>query len=264
MLFTDQLGRSVNIPRPPRRIISLVPSQTELLYDLGLDEEVIGITKFCIHPDHWFRNKQRVGGTKDFKTELILSLKPDLVLANKEENTEGGLTALMPHVPVWASDICTLSAALDMIQSVGQLCRKEAEATHLCAEIQHAFQQLPVVKTPRRAAYFIWKDPWMLAGKDTFISEMMQRCGLINYTVADRYPEVRLQDLQNDPPDLILLSSEPYPFKAEDVATLRNTTAIRDIRLIDGEYFSWYGSRLKNAPSYFKTLHLPEPLGEGE
>jgi ABC-type Fe3+-hydroxamate transport system substrate-binding protein len=263
MIFTDQLGRPVNIPHPPRRIISLVPSQTELLYDLGLEEEVIGITKFCIHPAHWFRNKQRIGGTKDFKTDLILSLKPDLVLGNKEENTENGLVALMPHVPVWISDISTLSQALEMISSIGKICNKEARAEQLCHDIETGFDRLPVNNIRKRAAYFIWKDPWMLAGTDTFISDMLNRCGLQNYTAKTRYPEVSLSDLKNDPPDLILLSSEPYPFKEEDVTALQALTGIREIILADGEYFSWYGSRLKNAPSYFKTLHLIGHKGQG-
>ena len=256
MDYTDQIGHTITLSHPPRRIISLVPSQTELLFDLGLDEEVIGITKFCIHPEHWFRNKQRVGGTKDFKIDLIRSLQPDLILANKEENTEAGLKTLMPDFPVWTSDITNLAEALDMIRSIGALCGKQNSAQELATEIAAGFNELQVLPSAKRVAYFIWREPWMLAGRDTFISDMLTRCGLINYTTANRYPEISLEQLKADPSDLMLLSSEPYPFKEKHIAELQQATGVADIRLVDGEYFSWYGSRLKSAPSYFKSLNL--------
>ena len=256
MDYTDQIGHTITLSHPPRRIISLVPSQTELLFDLGLDEEVVGITKFCIHPDQWFRNKQRVGGTKDYKTELILSLQPDLVIANKEENTENGIRALQSKVPVWTSDITTLEDAVQMIASIGQLCGREERAKQLTRDILQSFQEYRPVSSGKKAAYFIWRDPWMLAGTDTFISDMMVRCGLINYTSAHRYPEVSIEQLRENPPDLLLLSSEPFPFKEQHVLELQVATGVSKILLVDGEYFSWYGSRLKNAISYFKRLNL--------
>lgn len=256
MDYTDQIGHTITLSRPPRRIISLVPSQTELLFDLGLDEEVIGITKFCIHPERWFRTKQRVGGTKDFKIDLIRSLQPDLILANKEENTEAGLKTLMQEFPVWTSDIRNLAEALDMIRSVGALCGKQETAQSLAEEIQAAFGALKMAPSGKKAAYFIWREPWMLAGTDTFISDMLHHCGLNNYTGESRYPEITLAQLATNPPDTILLSSEPYPFKEKHIAELQQATGVADIRLVDGEYFSWYGSRLKSAPSYFKSLNL--------
>ena len=256
MDYTDQIGHTIHLPHPPRRIISLVPSQTELLFDLGLGEEVVGITKFCIHPEHWFRNKQRVGGTKDFKTELILSLQPDLVIANKEENTENGIRDLQSKVPVWTSDITTLEKALQMIASIGQLCGREERAKQLCLDIRQSFQEYKPASTGKKAAYFIWRDPWMLAGHDTFISDMLRHCGFINYTSENRYPEVTFEQLRNDPPDLLLLSSEPFPFREKHIQELQEATGLSRMLLVDGEYFSWYGSRLKNAISYFKSLNL--------
>lgn len=258
MLYTDQTGYQFTLTKKPARIVSLVPSQTELLHALGLQEEVIGITKFCVHPEAWFRTKQRVGGTKDFKTELILDLRPDLILANKEENTHQGIASLRPHVPVWTSDIHTLEEALDMITTVGEICDRKTSADLLVTEIRSAFSTLspPDTSTRKRTAYMIWKDPWMLAGTDTFIADLLRHCGLECYTREARYPETTPDALKNDPPDLLLLSSEPYPFTAADVQTLRTATGIRDIRLVDGEYFSWYGARLLSAPSYFGSLRL--------
>lgn len=258
MMYTDQTGYQFKLTRKPVRMVSLVPSQTELLHALGLQEEVIGITKFCVHPEEWFRTKQRVGGTKDFKTGLILDLRPDLIIANKEENTYSGIAALRPHVPVWTSDIHTLEDALAMIAALGDICDRKTAAGQLIATIKSAFSTLhpPDITARKRTAYMIWKDPWMLAGSDTFIADLLRCCGLECYTTAARYPETTLDALKIDPPELLLLSSEPYPFTAADVQTLRTATGIRDIRLVDGEYFSWYGARLQGAPAYFSSLHL--------
>ncbi len=115
-IFTDQTGREVSIPSHPQRIISLVPSQTELLFDLGLEEQVAGITKFCVHPEKWFRSKTRIGGTKNIKSALIHQLQPDLIIANKEENVKEQVEELAAHYPVWVSDIHDLQSALDMIR----------------------------------------------------------------------------------------------------------------------------------------------------
>jgi len=147
--FTDQLGRTVILPQPPRRVISLVPSQTELLYTLGLDPanqepgyEVVGITKFCIHPTSWFREKTRVGGTKDVHPDRVHSLRPDLILANKEENDQQQIEELARHYPVWISDVKTLPDALDMIRSVGDLTGRGQEGDKLASEIARRFAHL--------------------------------------------------------------------------------------------------------------------------
>src|ERR1700741_3198050 len=108
MHFIDQTGRKISIPQIPQRIISLVPSQTELLFDLGLDKEVVGITKFCVHPPEWFQTKTRVGGTKQLKIDLIKQLQPDLIIANKEENVKEQIEELEKHFPVWISDVNNL------------------------------------------------------------------------------------------------------------------------------------------------------------
>ena len=120
-IYPDQTGHSINLTAIPKRIISVVPSQTELLFDIGLDEEVIGITKFCVHPEQWFRTKKRVGGTKQLNIDIINSLKPDLIIANKEENTREEISLLQSKYHVWTSDIGHLNDALCMIYDIGSI-----------------------------------------------------------------------------------------------------------------------------------------------
>ncbi|MCF6407588.1 helical backbone metal receptor [Chitinophaga filiformis] len=251
--YNDQLGREVSIAYPPRRIISLVPSQTELLYDLGLDEEVIGITKFCIHPEAWFRHKTRIGGTKQLHLEEILALQPDLVIANKEENTAEQVQFLMQHVPVWVSDIQCLEDALDMIRSIGNITGKIERAAEIAGNIDLSFRQLATTlqaRPPLHTAYFIWREPWMVAGGDTFIHTMLAYCRLENvFAGTARYPTIDLDQLKSNC-QLILLSSEPYPFKEKHIRELQDVLPGVRIELVDGEMFSWYGSRLEKAAVY--------------
>lgn len=248
---TDQLGAEVNLNEQARRIVSLVPSQTELLHYLGLDEEVIGITKFCIHPDEWFRSKTRVGGTKDFKPELIRSLKPDLVLANKEENQKELLEDLAKDLNVWTSNIHTLDEALEMVKAIGLLTGTEERAEMLIEDCRRNFSSLKPINKSKKVLYLIWRNPWMCAGNDTFIHDMLLRCGMVNACNSARYPELTSEQIKEMQPELILLSSEPYPFKEMHIAELLNIYPHAEVKLVDGEYFSWYGSRMKDAPEYF-------------
>jgi ABC-type Fe3+-hydroxamate transport system substrate-binding protein len=252
--LSDQTGHEVILEKKPGRIISLVPSQTELLYSLGLDEEVIGITRFCIHPQEWFRNKKRVGGTKDFKTDLIRSLQPDLILANKEENTKDKLEELQKDFPVWTSDIHTLPEAFGMIESVGMLTGKEEKANDLIQKCNAAFENLVPAKNRERILYFIWNKPWMCAGQDTFIHDMLIRCGFENACSGNRYPEISKEEIEAIAPDRILLSSEPFPFKEKHLAEISLQFPATRVQLVDGEYFSWYGSRMLEAPVYFCSV----------
>lgn len=252
-LFTDQLGRKVDIPFPPKRIVSLVPSQTELLHYLGLEEEVAGITKFCIHPDQWFRHKTRIGGTKQLHIDKIKALQPDLIITNKEENEQLQVETLMQHFPVWTSDIHTLEEACAMIEQVGAITGKATAALQLSQTIQLRFAALPRNMHPADTAYFIWRDPWMVAGGDTFIHHMLERCGLRNiFAQQPRYPSIELDAIKQV--KLVLLSSEPYPFKEQHIAYIKTKAPDAQVKLVDGEMFSWYGSRLLYAPDYFSQL----------
>ncbi|HTB08064.1 MAG TPA: helical backbone metal receptor [Bacteroidia bacterium] len=255
--FTDQMGRIIEVSWPPKRIISIVPSQTELLYSLGLENEVMGITKFCVHPDSWFRTKQRIGGTKKLDFDKIAALKPDLIIGNKEENNEQEIKALMETYPVWMSDIHNLDDAFAMMQLVGELTNRAKKANEIVNQAKHNFAELDKAKYPvRKAAYFIWKNPYMLAGNDTFINNMLALCGFKNIAseVQGRYPELSVDTLKNLNPDVIFLSSEPFPFSGKHIDEFKTICPGAKIVLVDGEYFSWYGSRLLAAPDYFKSL----------
>jgi ABC-type Fe3+-hydroxamate transport system substrate-binding protein len=245
-----------SLPAKPQKIISLVPSQTELLYDLGLDPEVAGITKFCIHPQEWFRTKKRIGGTKNIHLQEIAALQPDLILANKEENVKTQVDALAEHFPVYVSDVGNYEEALKMIADIGSLTHTQEEAADLVIKIRAEFDQLSVQNyPPLRTAYLIWKDPYMTVGADTFIHNMMEKAGLVNmYADEDRYPSVTLQALSERKPELVLLSSEPYPFKQKHIDELKAFLPGSKIILADGEMFSWYGSRMLKAATYFQKL----------
>lgn len=257
-LFKDQLQRTVSVPFPPRRIISLVPSQTELLHTFGLDAEVVGITKFCIHPNAWFRQKTRIGGTKQLNMEVIRDLQPDLIIANKEENEQIQIAALAKEFPVWISDIHTLADALEMMTGVGEITDRAAHATALVKDLEWKFGAFAETeKAPKqlKVGYFIWRNPWMVAASNTFIDEMLKVCGYTNaFAKLSRYPEITTAQLQATDCDLVLLSSEPYPFSERHIAELQAVLPKASIRLVDGEMFSWYGSRLLHSIDYFTGL----------
>ena len=257
---TDQMGRAFLINEHPKKIISLVPSQTELLYSLGLEEEVIGITKFCIHPSAWFTSKTRIGGTKNANIPLIKSLGPDLIIANKEENTRNQIEDLEKIAPVWVSDIADLQQAKEMILQIGQMTGKMAAATELVANIDQRFWDLSNSlaaqnKQPLKTAYLIWNNPYMAAGSDTFIHQLLKAAGCKNvFENTPRYPSTSVDDLIEKQTELVLLSSEPYPFKDSHIKKLQQAMPTAKILLVDGEYFSWYGSRLLQSPAYFLSL----------
>lgn len=248
------MNRAVELPYAPERIISLVPSQTELLFDFGLDKQITGITKFCTHPKDRVKHKVNVGGTKQLNINLIKELKPDLIIGNKEENERIQIEELMLNFPVWMSDVNDLPGALDMIKRVGEVTGKDSEANAISDEILQQFDNLTIQQFNRTVAYLIWRKPYMVAGKGTFIDDMLHKCGLINAFSAERYPEVSAEELIAAKPDLVLLSSEPYPFKDKHIKEFESLLPHTQVKLVDGEMFSWYGSRLLQAPRYFKKL----------
>jgi ABC-type Fe3+-hydroxamate transport system substrate-binding protein len=251
--YIDQLGVTLHCPVLPKRIVSLVPSQTELLWDLGLDTSVVGITKFCIHPREWFHRKIKVGGTKSFDFEKIHHLQPDLIIGNKEENYAEGISRLRQQYPVWMSDIVTLEDALEMILSIGEITGKHQEAHSIVGGITSGFESI-APRPRRKALYLIWRKPWMAAGTKTFIHEMLTLAGFDNVVSQERYPTLTEEELRTINPDIIMLSSEPYPFDAKHAGELGQLMPDRSIVFVDGEMFSWYGSRLKYAASYFNSL----------
>ncbi len=256
MEYTDQLNRKISVDSAPKRIISIVPSQTELLHHLGLDMEVIATTKFCVHPQSWFRNKTRIGGTKNLNIEKIIELRPDLIIASKEENEQLQLEALEKTTAIWISDVHNLAESLQMIESIGALVNKKANALKLVVEIKAAFEKLKqsLTSPSKSVLYLIWHNPYMTVGSDTFISDMLSCCGLTNCIQETRYPNIDIDEIKALNPDFIFLSSEPYPFKQKHIEELQKELPASKILMVNGEMFSWYGNRLKIAPLYFAEL----------
>lgn len=254
--FIDQMGETVSVPFPPARIISVVPSQTELLADLGLNAEVVGITKFCVHPEGWGATRTRIGGTKNLDAKKIAALKPDLIIGNKEENTLQDIQVLKRICPVWMSDVHTMDDAMNMIRSVGQIVNREPEAEYLIHLIHSGYSDLRLLGKKsaffgKSVVYLIWQNPYMAAGTDTFINESLTVLGLKNAISANRYPPVSEQELYDLQPDYIFLSSEPYPFKEKHIEAVQTIVPKAIVKLVDGEMFSWYGSRMVKAVQYF-------------
>lgn len=238
------------------RIISVVPSQTELLYYLGADP--IAQTIFCIHPENRFKKSVKIGGTKKLNLTKIRSLIPDLIIANKEENERSQIEALQSEFNVWVSDVHDFEDALTMIIEVGQLTNTSDKAIILSNQIRKEFHEIsshPLVKKTR-VVYLIWKNPYMAAAHDTFISSMLDQAGFENALPADwvRYPEIDLNQIRELDPDYIFLSSEPFPFKQLHAHEISAQIPGCKVLKVDGEMFSWYGNRMLLAADYFRKL----------
>ncbi len=255
MEVIDQLGRKVQVPEYPQRIVSLVPSQTELLADYNLYNNVVGITRFCERPKDWFYKKARVGGTKDPDTKRIAALKPDLILGNAEENTKKVVLELEKHYPVWLSDVKNLNDSYTMMSALGELTNRTDTSKDWITRIQNQFAEVLVERTGLKVLYLIWKNPWMAAGRDTFINDMIEKAGYEN-VIPDpesRYPKLEPDEIRAMNPDVVFLSSEPYPFSDDHIEEIKNEFSKRAIA-VDGAIFSWYGSRLLHSPRYFREL----------
>lgn len=253
--FSDQLNRIFQLCNEDLRIISLVPSQTELLFDLGLEDEVVGITKFCVHPETWFKSKTRIGGTKTVDINKVKALNPTLIIANKEENTEADIVELEKIAPVWISDVRNLEHAYQMISAVGEMVGKTENAQALINEIKHSFKENQKVFSSQKVLYVIWNEPLMVAAKETFINSILEHIGLENAASEyERYPELSLDEAASLKTDLIFLSSEPFPFSEKHVVYFEEKFPGSKVVLVDGELFSWYGSRLVKSGGYIKGL----------
>ncbi|MFZ4059097.1 MAG: helical backbone metal receptor [Ferruginibacter sp.] len=248
------LNESTYFYKKPLRIVSLVPSQSELLYALGLEANVVGITKFCIHPAHWINTKKIIGGTKQLNIDAIRALEPDLIIANKEENSKEQVEILAADFPVYVTDVCNLTDALLMIKNIGIITHTVTSANLLNEKIEQAFASLSKLNSVN-TAYLIWRNPYMTVGYDSFIHDMLIRCGFINiFADTERYPHITIDEIKARDCKLLLLSSEPYPFQEKHISELKQALPNCSIRLVDGEFFSWYGSKLIHAPAYFNLV----------
>jgi ABC-type Fe3+-hydroxamate transport system substrate-binding protein len=258
MIYTDQFNREIQLKKVPKRIISLVPSQTELLVDLGLESSIVGVTKFCVHPKHLRISKAVVGGTKQINIEKIKALRPDIILCNKEENAKDIIDSLEGIAPIHISDIYNLEDCYELIKMYGDIFEVKSESSNIISNIQkerEVFQVKIANSEKPKVAYFIWKNPWMVAASGTFIDVMLQESGFQNvFQIEKRYPEIDLKNSKLKNTDFIFLSSEPFPFKEEHILELHSSFPEKKIEIVDGEMFSWYGSRLQKSFRYFETF----------
>ena len=257
----DQLNRIIHLKETPKRIVSLVPSQTELLCDLGLESSLIGVTKFCVHPHHIRTDAAIVGGTKQIHLDKIKGLQPDIILCNKEENTKDLVEACEIICGVHVSDIFTVDDSLELIHQYGEIFNKPKEAFTIIKTIQKELEDFNVFiedKPRLKVVYFIWKTPWMVAANNTFINYLLKLNKFENIFENEvRYPEIVLSESTvNKDVNIVLLSSEPYPFKELHKKEVQEFYPNAAVILADGELFSWYGSRLTKAFKYFKNLRL--------
>lgn len=240
------------------RIISLVPSLTEYLWALGLEQEVVGITKFCIHPKAWWQHKTRVGGTKKVNFETIETLQPTLIIANKEENTKEDIEQLQLKYDVLLTDITSLEDAYRYLLEIGKKVQREEKSFSLVGQIQTDFQRAGNIAQGATFLYLIWKDPYFVVGPQTYIHALLTHFGLVNSCEIERYPELEQvlnnKDSQSVLPDYIFLSSEPFPFEAKHKEEVQVLFPSAKIMLIDGEICSWYGSTMLKAPTYLKEV----------
>ncbi|MEM9053465.1 MAG: helical backbone metal receptor [Bacteroidota bacterium] len=255
MKILDQIGRELILDNPPKRVVSLVPSITELLFDLGFD--VIGRTKFCVHPKT-IEGCEIIGGTKNVNVQRIVSLNPDLILANKEENHAETVDQLSnAGLNVYVSDVSTINESLDLTTILGRITRAEAKAEQINRNTETIFLKVKELR-PLKVLYLIWRKPYMVAGVDTFISDVLtklnfENCIKFSQTNSLRYPEITTEQITDLKPDVLLLSSEPYPFKEMHIEELTEQTGIPSV-LVNGESFSWYGSRLSKSIDYLANF----------
>lgn len=255
----DMLGRVLDIPLQPHRVVSLCPSQTETLFELGLDGRVVGITRYCIHPGDRVRNVAKVGGTKKVDLELVRSLQPDLIIAEKEENPREMVEALSDLAPVFVTNVEDPTSAFRMIERLGDLTGCEARAGELVEEIQRAWGAIQKPERKLRVAYLIWRNPWMAAGPTTYIDSLIRHLGWQNVfgdspESGSRYPEFLLEELHRAQPELVLLSSEPFPFRDRHLEEVRSAVPGARVLLTDGEPWSWYGARMREFPGLVREL----------
>ncbi len=253
--FHDQLGRNINIPDSINSIICLVPSITEFLYDAGLGEKIVGRTKFCVFEGHDYKKATIVGGTKQVHFDRIKELNPDIIIANKEENTKEIVQELEQDYPVYVSSIQTIHGAISMMDDLGDILNVKPKVKGLIQDLNEKQISFHKKSYPDiKCIYLIWQKPYMSIGIDTFIYHMLQEMACTSVVRDFRYPELSEDEIRNSSAEFIFLSSEPFPFGEKHKTEIQALFPNKKVILVDGSYFSWYGSRLLYAYDYMESL----------
>jgi len=263
MPLIDSLG-TTHLPAPGARIVSLVPSITELLCDLGLAPQLVGRTGFCIHPAATVAAIPKVGGTKDVNVEKIRKLAPSHVVVNIDENNKPTADALAEFVPnVIVTHPLAPRDNLDLARLLGGIFCAEAKAEEFCARFEHAYALLREAPKgpPATVLYCIWKDPWMSISDDTYIARMLAEIGWsIPALGTARYPAFDWDAALVESIDVVLLSTEPYRFTEVHADALEKQIG-KPVLLVDGEMMSWYGSRSVAGLDYLRMLAAQRVVG---
>ena len=255
MIIEDQMGREIEILNKAFNVVSLVPSITELLVYWKQKYRLRGVTSFCPNP---FGKVYSIGGTKNPNLLDIMDIEPDLIIANKEENRKEDIELIAKHFPTYISNINKLEDVYVMMKDLGKIFKQEERAQSLFKEISESMRKFEFGHGwKRKALYFVWRKPMMIAGGNTFIDDMIERAGFKNIgrEVGDRYPEITKDRIAELQPDVILLSSEPYRFNKVHRDELKDLIPLENIVFVDAKYFSWYGSRLRGSAAYFTELY---------
>lgn len=263
----DASGVALEIARPPRRIVCLIPSTTELLCELGLADAIVGITAYCIEPRDVVRTKRKVGGEKNPDLDAIRALAPDLVIANVEENLRDHVETLRAwNVPVWVTYPRTVLDTIAFVRETGAVTGTEARAGALADELASLYEATRAATAARPAVpvfYPIWRDPYMTIGRDTYIHDVLATVGARNvFGDRERYPTVTLEEMAARSPAVIVLPDEPFRFRrahVKDFEAFPDVPAVRDgrIHLMDGKIFCWHGPRLAEALKTLPRLFQP-------
>lgn len=253
----DHLGRTVHIPTAPTRIVSICPAITSTIIELGAGDTLVGRTEYCIFPENTVEKIPIVGGTKQVDFEQIRVLAPDLILAEKEENTKVIVQTLAKEFPVFVFEVQSLAQNERFIKDLGLLVNEEQKAQQMIANLQQAFKAFPNLEG-MRVAYMIWQEPFMVVGHDTFINSILNGMGLVNPFInqKSRYPIIQFAQLADAKLDYLLLASEPYAFTSEHRRHFQQLLPKTKVLNVDGEMF-WYGSQSVPGYGYMPTIFTP-------
>src|SRR5438445_11647080 len=269
-IFTDALYRPIEIPRAPKRIVSLVPSITEALFTFGLGDAVVGVTRFCVEPREAVAPKAKVGGTKTLDVSQVRQLQPDLVIANVEENRPEDVRQLIAAgLNVMVTFPRTVAAGIAMMRQISEMTDSVETARPIIEEASAALAEARAkseARRPLRVFCPIWRNPWMSVGPDTYIHDFLNVCGGLNIFARrhERYPITDMNEVARKDPQVILLPDEPYRFGAKhlpDVTKHPHLSAVRDQRvpLIAGKNLCWYVPPIAGSLPFAQALPSRAP-----